>query len=236
MILENSMFFLFPSSNPMLFMPGYLLDHVRCAGASKLVVVHRRLHLWKHGMVRRWVCNIFSEPTHKTNLLRTNISHPKAVGKMIFLSHWWDMLVPGRVLMMYPICSNINQKRIARTAIQGTMHGRAVQWHQKKDFNKNLFPNKTLAWDLPSLKLAFSTLKNLKINAWKMYILFGSPIFKGDLLVSESVSSLQICPRNTSSETNKATNGTEPDLNVGFQGLAWIHCQSYNPVWVLNQK
>ena len=27
----------------------------------------------------------------------TNISHSKAVGKMNFLSHWWDMLVPWRV-------------------------------------------------------------------------------------------------------------------------------------------
>ena len=32
-------------------------------------------------------------------LLGTNISHPKAVGKMNFLSHWWDMLAPWRVFM-----------------------------------------------------------------------------------------------------------------------------------------
>ena len=35
-------------------------------------------------------------PIYST-FLGTNISHPKAVGKMSFLSHWWDMLVPKRV-------------------------------------------------------------------------------------------------------------------------------------------
>ena len=33
----------------------------------------------------------------QVTLLGTNRSHPKAVGKMNFLSHWWDMLVPRRV-------------------------------------------------------------------------------------------------------------------------------------------
>ena len=36
----------------------------------------------------------------KGTLLGTKISHPKAVGKMSFLSHWWDMLVPWRVRVM----------------------------------------------------------------------------------------------------------------------------------------
>ena len=109
--INNSIVF-FPKQHPMIFMPGYLLDHVRCAGASKLVFVHRMLHLSWHGMpAKMGLRHVFSEPTHKTNLQGTNISHPKAVGKMIVLSHWWDMFVPGRVLMMYPICSNINQKK-----------------------------------------------------------------------------------------------------------------------------
>ena len=29
-------------------------------------------------------------------ILRGNVSQRKAVGKMSFLSHWWDMLVPRR--------------------------------------------------------------------------------------------------------------------------------------------
>ena len=33
----------------------------------------------------------------KITLWGTNISHPKVVDKMRFLSHWWDMLVPWRV-------------------------------------------------------------------------------------------------------------------------------------------
>ena len=83
------------------------------------------------------------------------------------------------------------------------MHGRAVQWHQKKDFYKlYLFPNKTLAWDLPSLKLAFST---LKINVGKC-ISFWDRLFSKAMLVSESVWRLQICPLYIFG--NKATDGT----------------------------
>ena len=56
-------------------------------------------------------------------------------------------------MMMYSICSNIKQ--------QNTI--------------KPIFQTKTLAWDIPSLKLTFSP---LKINGWKMYVLLGWPIFK----------------------------------------------------------
>ena len=37
-----------------------------------------------------------------STLLGTNISHSKEVGKMSFLSHWRDMLVPWRVINSHP--------------------------------------------------------------------------------------------------------------------------------------
>ena len=57
-------------------------------------------------------CLVFFNNEGRTfwvTLLGTNISHPKAVGKMSFLSHWWDMLVPWRVIscglhMVMPVC------------------------------------------------------------------------------------------------------------------------------------
>ena len=49
-----------------------------------------------------WLNTLRNQDGKWDTLLGTNISHPKAVGKMSFLSHWRDMLVPWRVGWLGP--------------------------------------------------------------------------------------------------------------------------------------
>ena len=54
--------------------------------------------------------------TELCTLPGTKISHPKAVGKVSFLSHWWDKLVPRRVYVTYMFndSSDFRHERLER--------------------------------------------------------------------------------------------------------------------------
>ena len=65
-------------------------------------------------------------------LLGTNISHPKTVGKVSFLSHWWDTLVPWRVVCPLEGCSHCAWLMFESSVAKSAKSTHWVLWNLRK--------------------------------------------------------------------------------------------------------
>ena len=110
-------------------------------------------------------------------LLGTKISHPKAVGKMSFLSHWWDMLVHvGSAEDMDPVTTTVLGARGAPPPVQ---HRCQIQ-HQEKHqpgFAKTYLQNMAGKFKFNHRsEWYFSKLRNTKTKASYLYRYLSSTV------------------------------------------------------------